>query len=73
MIDQAVGSNFLDNAAGHRPLRAKSTICRRNSDVYLTPFSAISNTSKTNIDVSTKTGQLHTNQFVEVNNSSFGY
>jgi transposase-like protein len=57
-IDQAVGPNSFASNAGLRPLRTKSTICRLNSGVYRTPFSAISNTSIANIGVSTKTGQL---------------
>jgi hypothetical protein len=42
----------------HRAAPTKSTICRLNSGVYLTLLSAISNTSKANIGVSTKPGQL---------------
>ena len=51
----------IERDAGVLPLRTKSTICRLNSGVYRTLLSAISNTSKSNIEVSTKTGQL---QFV---------
>src|SRR5450631_1237385 len=58
-IDHAVGPNSFESDAGLRPLRAKSTICRLNSGVYLTLLVAISNTSISNHEVSTKPGQLH--------------
>ena len=45
-------------SAGLRPLRTKSTICRLNSGVYRTLFSAIVNTSISYVEVSTKPGQL---------------
>src|SRR5439155_24842755 len=58
-IVQAVGPNSRDSAAGVRPLRTISTICRLNSGVYRTVFSAIVNPSKPYVEVSTQAGQLH--------------
>ncbi|PYS56747.1 MAG: aspartate/glutamate racemase family protein [Acidobacteria bacterium] len=56
---QAVGPNSRDSSAGVRPPRTRSTICRLNSGVYRTVFSAIVNPSKPYVEVSTQAGQLH--------------
>lgn len=57
-IDQDVGPNSFANEAGVCPVRTRSTICRLNSGVYRTDFSATVNSSKTNVGVSTKAAQV---------------
>src|SRR3984957_15667537 len=57
-IVQGVGPNSFDNDPAVLPPRTRSTICRLNSGVYRTVLLAISNTSISNHEVSTKPGQL---------------
>src|SRR5690606_27219733 len=63
-IVQAEGPNSLDSDAGVRPVPTNATICRLNSGAYRTVLSAMVNSSKSNDEVSTKPGQLHSSQGV---------
>src|SRR5580658_2489560 len=55
---QAVGPNSFARDAALRPERTKSTICRLNSGVYRIVLTAMKNTSESNVEVSTKAGQV---------------
>src|SRR5690606_19429243 len=56
---QALGPNSLAREAGLRPAWASATICCLNSGAYRVDLFAIVNSSISNGEVSTETGQLH--------------
>src|SRR5688500_12588030 len=57
LIVPAAGPNSRARCAGTRPARTSSTICCRNSGVYLAPLWAIADSSVGDTDESTKSGQ----------------
>ena len=62
-IVQAVGPNSFASDVADRPERCSSTIWRLNSAVYRVVVFAIVNPSKSNVEVSTKAGQLQKTTF----------